>query len=171
MERMALVTRSISAKTQAWKGSLALWQTSSSTPEPTASGTRFVRVRPLRASGGATYADAIPERVATPESLINNIWISFDNTYLDSWLEITSCIRMVRSVNRSEVVGPLLIQSPVLGPIPPISLSGGVKTLPLVRNDRSRIFNASTCGDNCPRRLLSICGWFLAPVAPNLSLR
>lgn len=102
------------------------------------------------------YYGDIPERVAAPESLVYNTSIYFDNTYLDSWLEDPLCIRMIRSVDRSEVIGPHLIQSPVLGPIPPTSLSGGVKTLLLVRNDRSRIFNASTCGDNCAWWLLRI---------------
>ena len=35
-------------------------------------------------------------------------------------------------------------------------LSGGVKTLLLVRNLPNMVFNASTCGDNCARWLLKI---------------
>ena len=63
---------------------------------------------------------------------------------------------MIRDVDKSEVVGPNLIQSPVLGPISPLQLSGGVKTLMLLDNDRSRVFNVSTCGDNCAKWILHI---------------
>ena len=38
----------------------------------------------------------------------------------------------------------------------PLSLSGGVKTLILVFFEPAKIFNASTCGDNCAEWLLKI---------------
>ena len=40
--------------------------------------------------------------------------------------------------------------------IAPVSLSGGVKTLILMKHERSRVFNASTCGDNCARWILKL---------------
>lgn len=43
-----------------------------------------------------------------------------------------------------------------MGKIAPTSLSGGVKTLILIKNERSRIFNASTCGDNCAKWILKL---------------
>lgn len=49
-----------------------------------------------------------------------------------------------------------LIESPVLGLIPPTQLSGGVKTLILIYKDSGRIFNASKCGDNCAKWLLKM---------------
>lgn len=55
---------------------------------------------------------------------------------------------------RADVCG--VIDSPVLGKIPPLSLSGGVKTLILVLFEPGKIFNASTCGDNCAKWLLRI---------------
>ena len=44
----------------------------------------------------------------------------------------------------------------VLGQIPPERLSGGVKTLLLMLNEPDKIFNASTCGDNCAKWILEI---------------
>ena len=38
----------------------------------------------------------------------------------------------------------------------PKKLSGGVKTLLLIAYDKTKIFNASTCGDNCAEWLLKI---------------
>lgn len=63
---------------------------------------------------------------------------------------------MIRDVDRSEVLDSGVIDSPVLGKIPPLNLSGGVKTLILVKYEPSRVFNASTCGDNCAKWLLRI---------------
>ncbi len=58
--------------------------------------------------------------------------------------------------NKSVVRGAYLIESPVLGPIPPERLSGGVKTLILIAHDSEHVFNASACGNNCARWLLKI---------------
>ena len=49
-----------------------------------------------------------------------------------------------------------LIKSPVLGLIPPVMLSGGTKTLLLIKNNPDMVFNASTCGDNCAKYILEI---------------
>ena len=49
-----------------------------------------------------------------------------------------------------------IIDSPVLGKIPPIGLSGGIKTLILVKFEPKKVFNVSTCGDNCAKWLLKI---------------
>ena len=38
----------------------------------------------------------------------------------------------------------------------PKKLSGGVKTLMLIAYDRSKVFNASACGDNCAEWILKI---------------
>lgn len=63
---------------------------------------------------------------------------------------------MIADVDKSTVLDNVVIDSPVLGKIPPINLSGGVKTLILINNIEQRIFNASTCGDNCARWLLKM---------------
>ena len=63
---------------------------------------------------------------------------------------------MIQDVDDSEVLSGECIKSPVLGQIPPERLSGGVKTLLLMLNEPDRIFNASTCGDNCAKWILKI---------------
>lgn len=82
--------------------------------------------------------------------------IYFKNTYQPEWLMEPFAKAMIRDVDRSEVVGPQLIQSPVLGPIPPERLSGGVKTLILIWQVPEKVFNASNCGDNCAPWLLKM---------------
>ena len=49
-----------------------------------------------------------------------------------------------------------MIDSPVLGPIPPERLSGGVKTLIMIYEKPELIFDATSCGQNCAKWLLEI---------------
>ena len=83
--------------------------------------------------------------------------VYFANTYEDEWITDELSREMIRDVDRSEVIGAHLIESPVLGPISPKELSGGVKTLILMAlDDKEQIFNASACGDNCAKWILKI---------------
>lgn len=90
------------------------------------------------------------------DGVIYNTAVFFRNVYRDEWLEDDFAKRVIRAVDKSEVVGPHLIESRVLGPIPPEGLSGGVKTLLLINFMPDKVFYASTCGDNCARWLLAI---------------
>ena len=80
----------------------------------------------------------------------------FNNTYEDEWITDPLSKQMIKDVDGSDVVGPRLIDSPFLGPIPAERLSGGVKTLMLMNFDTDHIFNASACGDNCAPWILRI---------------
>ena len=81
----------------------------------------------------------------------------FDNTYEDEWITDPLSVEMIKDIDKSVVVSSHLIDSPVLGPIPPVNLSGGVKTLMLMAFDtNNRVFNASSCGDNCAKWILQI---------------
>ena len=81
----------------------------------------------------------------------------FDNQYEDAWITDPLSKKMIADVDRSVVVGPHLIESPVLGPISVKEISGGVKTLILLAHDESgRVFNASACGNNCAKWILHI---------------
>ena len=81
----------------------------------------------------------------------------FDNMYEDEWITNSLSVEMILDVDKSVVVGPHLIESPVLGPISPKELSGGVKTLILMALDENNmVFNASACGDNCSKWILKI---------------
>ena len=81
--------------------------------------------------------------------------VYFDNRYEDEWITEKLSVEMIKDVDQSVVVGPRLIDSPVLGPISVKELSGGVKTLILMAfDDSGRVFNASACGDNCAKSYL-----------------
>lgn len=81
----------------------------------------------------------------------------FDNQYEDDWITEPLAVRMIKEIDKSDVIGPHLIESPVLGPISVKEISGGVKTLILMAFDESgRVFNASACGDNCAKWIVEI---------------
>ena len=91
-----------------------------------------------------------------PEAIYNtNVY--FNNTYKDSWIVKPLSREMIKAVDQSEVIDERTISSPVFGNMSPKKLSGGVKTLLLIAFDNSqKIFNASTCGDNCAEWILKI---------------
>lgn len=90
------------------------------------------------------------------ENYIFNPDSFFNNTYEDEWITDPFTSEMIKEIDGSIVVGPRLIDSPFLGPIPTERLSGGVKTLILMNFDQNHIFNASACGNNCAPWILRI---------------
>ena len=93
--------------------------------------------------------------VDMPEAIYNPV-IYFKNTYTDEWITDELSKKMIKDVDRSKVIGPRIIDSPVLGGITPRELSGGVKTLIAIYKVPGKIFNASACGDNCAKWILKI---------------
>ena len=87
---------------------------------------------------------------------IYNTAAYFKYDYEDEWITEPFVKEMIKDVDQSIVLENGVIDSPVLGKIPPLGLSGGVKTLILVAFEKDKIFNASTCGDNCAKWLLKI---------------
>lgn len=90
-----------------------------------------------------------------PEAIYNPA-VYFKNVYQDSWIMDEFSKEMIQDVDKSTVIGPRIIDSPVLGGITPRELSGGVKTLILIHHVPDKIFNVSVCGDNCAKWLLKI---------------
>lgn len=90
-----------------------------------------------------------------PEAVYNTA-AYFKYDYEDEWIVDDFVKKMVQDVDKSAVLDSGIIDSPVLGKIPPVGLSGGVKTLILVKFHTDKVFNASTCGDNCAKWLLRI---------------
>lgn len=90
-----------------------------------------------------------------PQAIYNTA-VYFKNTYEDDWITDELSREMIKDIDHSTVIAPRIIDSPVLGAITPRELSGGVKTLILIAHVPDKIFNASTCGDNCAKWLLKM---------------
>ena len=72
-----------------------------------------------------------------PEAVYNTA-VYFNYTYEDEWLTSDFAKEVIKKIDKSNVLGPHAIESPVLGVIPPENLSGGTKTLLLMANDPKR---------------------------------
>lgn len=90
------------------------------------------------------------------KDVIYNTSLFFKNQYDPKWLEDEEVQNMIADIDKSKVLSSHAIDSPVMGIIPPTSLSGGVKTLILIKEMPKKLFNASNCGDNCAEWLLKI---------------
>ena len=80
----------------------------------------------------------------------------FDNVYEDEWIEDPFVREMIQDVDSSTVISAHIIESPILGPITPKELSGGVKVLILMLKDDSFVYNLTNCGNNCAKWVLKI---------------
>ena len=65
-------------------------------------------------------------------NVIYNTAVYFKNTYAEEWITAPLTREMIQDVDHSTVLDSGVIDSPVLGKIPPVQLSGGVKTLILI---------------------------------------
>ena len=90
-----------------------------------------------------------------PEAIYNTV-VYFKNVYEEEWIVEPLSKEMIRDVEQSTGLAGGVSDSPVLGKISPLSLSGGVKTLILIEHVPDQIFNASACGDNCAKWLLKM---------------
>lgn len=90
------------------------------------------------------------------DNFIYDTRMYFDNTYDDNWITSDFSKEVIKDVDKSEVLDKNCIMSYYDEQIPPTLLSGGVKSLLLMKYDNEIIVNASTCGDNCIKWILKI---------------
>lgn len=90
------------------------------------------------------------------KDVVFNTTVYFKNVYHDEWITTPLSMEMIADIDKSMVIDSGVIDSPVLGKIPPTSLSGGVKTLILIENRPDKVFNATNCGNNCAKWLLKM---------------
>lgn len=81
----------------------------------------------------------------------------FNHAWEEDWLTTDFARDAIMGIDKSKLISPNCIESPVLGQITPLMLSGGVKTVLLIKNMPEYVFNGSACGDNCAEWLLKAC--------------
>lgn len=91
----------------------------------------------------------------TPEVILRTDGY-FNFNYEDEWLNDPLVKEMVLDVDKSEILSPNCIQSPVLGQIPPTKLSGGVKALIMMLYEEQYIVWGTSCGNNCAKWIKKI---------------
>ena len=102
------------------------------------------------------------------ENAIYNTSIYFDNTYLDNWITDPFAKKIIKNIDKGEVLSPQAVDTKALGVIPVTKISGGTKTLLLMHNEPNKIYNASTCGNNCAKYILEIAKMLKTDLVINL---
>lgn len=85
-----------------------------------------------------------------PDS-ISKPGLVFDYNYEPDWITDPWVVKMIESIDEgSKVISGHVIESPVLGTIPPAMLAGGIKNLILVKfYDENKTWLSTKFGDNC----------------------
>lgn len=80
----------------------------------------------------------------------------FKYSYDPNWFNDELVQAMMQDIDKSKYVAGHIIESSILGPIPPEKLSGGLQTLIMIYEMPDKIFDATSCGPNCNKWLLEI---------------
>lgn len=95
-------------------------------------------------------------RLGTLEDTIFDVDGYFDTIFEEEWFADEMVKEMILDVDKSVVLAPHCIQSPILGQIAPEKLSGGVKALILMLKEPELEVWATACGDNCAKWIVKI---------------
>lgn len=87
----------------------------------------------------------------TCKNIIMNPVAYFDISFHPRYLTQKWAKEIIYDVDKSKLVGTNLVLSPVFGPMAPSKLSGGTKALLVASANRDKIFNVTTCGENCAK--------------------
>lgn len=87
---------------------------------------------------------------------IRDVSTYFYNVYEESWFEDDFVKRIIKTIDRSEVISSESIISPILGNISCNKISSSSKTLILLYEDEDFYDDLVTCGENCEDLLLEI---------------
>ena len=90
------------------------------------------------------------------KNAIYNTSVFFKHSYKDEWITEPFSREIIAAIDHSDVLDDGTIKSPVLGNITPNQLSGGVKALILMKHFPGKVFNGTSCGDNCAKWILQL---------------
>jgi len=94
--------------------------------------------------------------IGQPQDMVWRPGPFFDFEFENSWLDDPLVREMVLDVDKSEIELGRYIMSPVLGPISPRELSGGVKGLIMMKFQPEHLYSATAFGDNCTKWILKL---------------
>ena len=87
-------------------------------------------------------------RFGTTNNTIIGIDRHFNAVFEREWFNNELVREMIKDIDKSVVISGSAIKSPILGPISPRELSGGVKTLICMLMEPGLEFYGTSCGNN-----------------------
>ncbi|MCM1222809.1 MAG: DUF4869 domain-containing protein [Lachnospiraceae bacterium] len=91
-----------------------------------------------------------------PRYYIHNVDAFFDAYFEEEWMQNEIAKRAVKEIDKSELIAPKIIESPVLKTISHEWLSGGAKQIIMSYSVPEVVYDGDNLGDNCWPLLLEI---------------
>lgn len=85
----------------------------------------------------------------SPRQYLWQIDSYFDGYFEDDWMKDGWAKRVIKEIDRSDLVAPKILDSPVFGIIPYQWISGGAKLLIMMNNIQDIVYDGDNLGDNC----------------------
>ena len=95
-------------------------------------------------------------RFGTTNNTIIGIDRHFNAVFEREWFNNELVREMIKDIDKSVVISGSAIESPILGPISPRELSGGVKTLICMLMEPGLEFYGTSCGNNCGKWMIEL---------------
>lgn len=87
---------------------------------------------------------------------ITDVKFNFKRYKKKEWFNDSFVRKVIKEIDKSEVIKDEYIESPVFGGISPESLSSGSKALIMMKMVPERVVYATRCGDNCAPLILEL---------------
>lgn len=89
--------------------------------------------------------------------VIRRVDFYFDNMKQKSWFNDKFNQEMIKDIDKTIVLKDFALENKILGGISPDKLSGGVKTLILIKEIPEETFDLTNCGENCFKWIFKMC--------------
>lgn len=84
-----------------------------------------------------------------PWGYIKDIDGFFDGFVEDDWMANDWAKQVIKEIDKSDLVAPKVVESPILGQIPYTWISGGAKLLIMMNMESDIVYDGDNLGDNC----------------------
>ena len=89
--------------------------------------------------------------------VIRRVDFYFDTVKKKSWFNDKFNQEMIKDIDKTIVLKDFALENEILGGISPDKLSGGVKTLILIKEIPEETFDLTNCGENCFKWIFKMC--------------
>ncbi|GFH91449.1 hypothetical protein IMSAGC002_02705 [Lachnospiraceae bacterium] len=96
------------------------------------------------------------KRSTAPRQYIHDIDGFFDGYFCEQWMNNEWADRVLELIDKSILIAPKIVESPILGSISHEWISGGAKQLIMMNCEQYIVYDGDNLGDNCWELLLEL---------------
>lgn len=94
-----------------------------------------------------------------PVNFIRSAQTEFNIVFENWWMEDSLLYDALLDIDKSKIIRPRIIESPILGDITPKEVSGGFKLVAMMlKYETDWIYNLDNAGDNCAKWIQKVAG-------------